>query len=517
MQNKAFSAITIKAVHDERREITGMASTPASDRVNDIVEPLGLSFAKEVPLLLNHDHSQPVGTVQFGAPTAKGLPFKATIAKVDEDGTVKSRTDEAWHSVKSGIIKGVSIGFRSKESKPLSNGGTRFTKAAIHELSLVAIPANPEAVISAFKSLDTLAAPAVIPTPTPARIAALTEFTKEHDSMTTKQVTPTRSALADQIIKAVGRREELEIQEAVKSLSPREQVRVALFADQIEQGNTKAADAVRSALEKSAVAASTTTSGDTSALYYPVQQAGIVLPPATTPIVSALANLGALKTPPNRRALTQAQLIEASEIPEGGGYPCAAGSIAFSLSSVRKWGVILTFTKDMLEAQGTDENVIDYVTAQLEHAANLGTDAFAYAQLTANAAAATTVQGALDAFTADARTACWIGSPATLASLRSPTETQVGPRGGFLMTLPALPSLAIPQGKLLLVDATRTAVFDGPQTVLRTDESTIVPDTAPDGSSTPPLYLFQQNMVAMRITKYADIMPLHQTQLVTLA
>jgi hypothetical protein len=29
----------------------------------------------------------------------------------------------------------------------------RFTKANVHELSLVAIPANPEAVITAFKSL----------------------------------------------------------------------------------------------------------------------------------------------------------------------------------------------------------------------------------------------------------------------------------------------------------------------------------------------------------------------------
>jgi len=151
---KAFSAITIKSFREESREIEGIASTPALDRVKDIVEPLGLTFAADAPLLLNHDHAQPVGTVQFGAPTAKGLPFKAKIAKVDEEGVVKQRTDEAWHSVKGGLIKGVSIGFIPEEYEPLGQGkGVRFTKASVHELSLVAIPCNPDAVITAFKSL----------------------------------------------------------------------------------------------------------------------------------------------------------------------------------------------------------------------------------------------------------------------------------------------------------------------------------------------------------------------------
>jgi HK97 family phage prohead protease len=154
MQTKAFSAITIKALHEEERKIEGIASTPALDRVKDIVEPTGLYFAADAPLLLNHDHSQPVGSVQFGTPTEKGLPFTATIAKVAEAGVVKDRTDEAWHSVKSGLIKGVSIGFIPDEYELLGEGkGVRFTKASVHELSLVAIPCNPEAVITAFKSL----------------------------------------------------------------------------------------------------------------------------------------------------------------------------------------------------------------------------------------------------------------------------------------------------------------------------------------------------------------------------
>lgn len=155
MDNKrAFSAITIKRLNEESRQIEGIASTPTLDRAKDIVEPLGLTFAPEVPLLLNHDPSQPVGNVKFGTPTAHGLPFTAVISKVAEPGVVKDRTDEAWHSVKAGLIKGVSIGFLPESYEQIGTGkGLRFTSAAVHELSLVAIPCNPEAVITAFKSL----------------------------------------------------------------------------------------------------------------------------------------------------------------------------------------------------------------------------------------------------------------------------------------------------------------------------------------------------------------------------
>jgi HK97 family phage prohead protease len=153
MNTQAFSAITVKSFNEETRTLEGMATTPALDRVKDSIKPKGLTFAKEAPLLLNHDHAKPVGTVNFGAPTDKGLPFTAQIAKVDEDGVVKQRVDEAWHSVKSGLIRGVSIGFIPKEYEPNAAGGLDFTRAEVHELSLVAIPCNPEAVITAFKSL----------------------------------------------------------------------------------------------------------------------------------------------------------------------------------------------------------------------------------------------------------------------------------------------------------------------------------------------------------------------------
>lgn len=153
IDNKLFSAILIKSVNDDAREFEGIASTPTPDKVKDTINPLGLSFQAETPLLIHHKHDQPVGTVQFGKPTPRGLPFKAKITKIDEPGIVKDRTDEAWHSVKTRLIKGVSIGFLPKEYNHKADGGTHFEKAEVHELSLTAIPCNPEAMITAFKSL----------------------------------------------------------------------------------------------------------------------------------------------------------------------------------------------------------------------------------------------------------------------------------------------------------------------------------------------------------------------------
>lgn len=155
MTEKAYSLLEIKAFDEDKREIKGIATTPTPDRVDDIVEPLGMKFAAEMPFLLHHDRRLPVGTVKFGKPTKDGIPFTATIPHVKEDGIVKQRVDEAWHSVKYKLISAVSIGFRCLNGayEILKNGGIRYLETECMELSLVAIPANAEATITSVKSL----------------------------------------------------------------------------------------------------------------------------------------------------------------------------------------------------------------------------------------------------------------------------------------------------------------------------------------------------------------------------
>lgn len=154
MTDRAYSLLEVKSVDDESRVITGIATTPTPDRVGDIVEPMGASFAPELPLLWQHRHDQPVGTVKFGKPTDRGIPFTATIAKIAEEGALKSRVDEAWQSVKARLVRAVSIGFRALEYAFMDDGGTRFTKTEIMELSLVTIPANAQATIQSIKQFD---------------------------------------------------------------------------------------------------------------------------------------------------------------------------------------------------------------------------------------------------------------------------------------------------------------------------------------------------------------------------
>lgn len=125
-----------------------------------MVEPLGAVFQNPLPLLLFHDSKQPVGLIYWGKPTKDGIPFTAEIPDVAEEGEVKRLTDKAAHFVKYRLIRAVSIGFRAFEDAiEVITSGLRFVRWEGLETSLVPIPANSEAVISAntIKSFDTIA------------------------------------------------------------------------------------------------------------------------------------------------------------------------------------------------------------------------------------------------------------------------------------------------------------------------------------------------------------------------
>jgi HK97 family phage major capsid protein/HK97 family phage prohead protease len=151
---RGYSTFEVKAVDEDARIIEGVATTPAPDRMQDVVEPLGAQFELPLPLIWMHQTSKPVGEVVFAKPTKNGIPFRAKIPKFDEPGTVKDRLDEAWHSLKLKLVRGVSIGFRSlEETYDKATGGFRFVRWEWLELSLVTIPANAEASISTIRSI----------------------------------------------------------------------------------------------------------------------------------------------------------------------------------------------------------------------------------------------------------------------------------------------------------------------------------------------------------------------------
>lgn len=154
--NRAYSVINWKAVgDDDQRIITGLATSPTPDRSGDIVEPGGAVFELPIPLLMHHDTRQPIGHVIKAVVTKAGIEITAQLAKIAEPGVLKDRIDEAWGLIKSGLIRGLSIGFKPLEEARLGETWSyRYLKYLLLELSIVTIPANGDCSIATVKSLD---------------------------------------------------------------------------------------------------------------------------------------------------------------------------------------------------------------------------------------------------------------------------------------------------------------------------------------------------------------------------
>jgi HK97 family phage prohead protease len=171
---KAYSVLKVKAIteDEETRTITGIASTPKQDRDNDILDMVGAKFALPIPLLWQHNHNQPIGEVTDATVTDEDIEITATIVKIAEEGTLKNRTDEAWQSIKSGLVKCLSIGFRPLEYNYLEDSwGLHIKEWEWYELSAVTVPANPDAVITSVKKIKQAFSDAQNPAPTPSNAA----------------------------------------------------------------------------------------------------------------------------------------------------------------------------------------------------------------------------------------------------------------------------------------------------------------------------------------------------------
>ncbi len=164
MLKRAYSIIECKEFDDGERVIRGIATSATVDRVGDSVDPAGVTVAADIPLFLYHDHQLTVGRARFGKATSKGIPFEARIPKIAEPGRLKDRVDEAWQMVRHGLLTAVSIGFRVLDDayEQLKDGGYLFKKTEVMELSLCAVPANPDAQILSVKSMDDSARIALI-------------------------------------------------------------------------------------------------------------------------------------------------------------------------------------------------------------------------------------------------------------------------------------------------------------------------------------------------------------------
>lgn len=153
----AYSQLEIKAIKDEggKRTFIGIATTPTPDRVGDIVEPKGAEFKLPVPLLWQHNSSEPIGWVRAAKVTPAGIEVECEIHNEPQPGRLKDRLDEAWQSIKAKLVPGLSIGFKPLESTRIGETYSyRFVKWLWLELSAVTVPANGDCSIESIKSAD---------------------------------------------------------------------------------------------------------------------------------------------------------------------------------------------------------------------------------------------------------------------------------------------------------------------------------------------------------------------------
>lgn len=131
-------------------------SDATPDRFGDVVEPKGFevdAFQKNPICLFNHDKGFIIGKWQDLKVGNTDLRGHLQLAP---KGT-SPRIDEIRRLVEADILRAVSVGFRPLEDEPINKkdpwGGTRYMKHELIEASLVAVPANPNALAVA-KSLN---------------------------------------------------------------------------------------------------------------------------------------------------------------------------------------------------------------------------------------------------------------------------------------------------------------------------------------------------------------------------
>jgi HK97 family phage prohead protease len=132
----------------------GLASTFGLDRQGDMIEPGAFdatladwstrNFA--IPLLWQHDQGQPLGAISTASAAADGLRVSGQIVTTTPGGAHA-------HALAMAGSLSMSIGYTVPAGKARTVNGVRHLSAIdLHEISLVSVPANPDARITEIKS-----------------------------------------------------------------------------------------------------------------------------------------------------------------------------------------------------------------------------------------------------------------------------------------------------------------------------------------------------------------------------
>lgn len=138
------------------------------DRVGDMIEPAAFKGAVlPLPMLFGHDQNDPVGVWEAMSEAGGALKVKGRLLVEDV-----ARAREVRALVRSGAVRGLSIGFMTKKAAARAGGGRTITALELLEVSLVVLPMHPGARVTSAKSAVEALRVAEAITRAAARIAA---------------------------------------------------------------------------------------------------------------------------------------------------------------------------------------------------------------------------------------------------------------------------------------------------------------------------------------------------------
>jgi HK97 family phage prohead protease len=141
-------ALVVKRIDEPRRTADFVASTADVDHSGDIVEQDWdfSAFAANPVAMFQHDHDElPIGLVTAYA--VKNGQLECTIQFSTED--LNPDAEKVWRNVKAGVLRAVSVGFIPGDIRWEQRDGRDvyvFSKNKLLEISVVAIPCNPNAL-----------------------------------------------------------------------------------------------------------------------------------------------------------------------------------------------------------------------------------------------------------------------------------------------------------------------------------------------------------------------------------
>jgi hypothetical protein len=154
-EKRAYSILEIKAADDEKRILTGVASTPTPDLCDDVMVPEGAVYKLPIPFLWQHDRNEPIGHVTEAKVSPSGITVTIQVAKVNEPGKLKDRLDASWLTLRERLVRGLSIGFVPIEYENIEGSwGRKYLRYLWTELSAVTLACNTEAMVTSIKSLN---------------------------------------------------------------------------------------------------------------------------------------------------------------------------------------------------------------------------------------------------------------------------------------------------------------------------------------------------------------------------